>query len=108
MSDIQQRIADILRQHQKGFFGDQYGNCAACTCGWKGAGWTDHVAEMVVKDLGLNREWAMSVTGVDLNDGRPVIIECDDADHAERLRRFVDKSRDHAERVSRYVTAWAT
>lgn len=49
--DIEKAIADVLSKHQKGFFGDQYGNCAACTCDWKGAGWADHAASMVVEEL---------------------------------------------------------
>lgn len=54
---LTEQIAMVLHSHQKASaYGSWASNCPACSCGWKGAAWKDHVAAAVVETLGLTRE----------------------------------------------------
>lgn len=66
MTDIRQRIEDIVTKH-----GELEDSGGVCECGWwtKGEAHAAHVASVITSELGLIQEWGVQIT----ENGKTVI-----------------------------------
>lgn len=66
MTDIQQRIEDIVAKH-----GELEDCGGACECGWwiKDEAHAAHVARVITAELGLTQEWGVQITKDDKTIG---------------------------------------
>ncbi len=100
MSGIEARIADVLRLHPRAK-GAAHPPFTCLGCGWTGRGHYEHVAEVLMAELGLTEEWRL--LGKDARTGEPVAMPCSSRESAA-VHQEIAPAWTLLE--SRYVTTW--